>query len=191
MSFWKKITDDILGIDPSGGGIVGSVKNVADDILGIDPSGQGLVGSIRDNPRTAALLGGLGVGSLLYGGLGGLGSAVRGGLGSLGSALGGGLGALGGLGSSALGAVGGLSGLGGLLGNVAPLVAAYGLTQTPQQQIPPQGFYNMPGMGGGLLGDGAPIGQSAFNYARSIAGGMPFEQVVQPGREFSLESPMG
>tara|TARA_S200002703_G_scaffold35013_1_gene30226 strand:- start:1091 stop:2125 length:1035 start_codon:yes stop_codon:yes gene_type:complete len=178
-----KFADDVLGIDPGGGGIVGSVKNVADDVLGIDPSGEGLVGSIRDNPRTAAVLG-----SLL---IPGVGSAITSGLGAAGSALGSGLSALGGLGSSALGAVGGLSGLGGLLGNVAPLVAAYGLTQTPQQQIPPQGFYNMPGMGGGLLGGGAPIGQSAFDYARSIAGGMPFEQVVQPGRDFSLESPMG
>ncbi len=180
----KSFADDVLGIDPGGGGIVGSVKNIADDVLGIDPSGQGLVGSIRDNPRTAALLGGLGVGSLLYGGLGGLGSAVSGGLGSLGSSIGG-------LGSSALGALGGLSGLGGLLGKVAPYAVGYGLGRQQGPQIPPEGFYNMPGMGGGLLGGGAPIGQSAFDYARSIAGGMPFEQVVQPGREFSLESPMG
>lgn len=159
-------------------------SKVFDDILGIDPSGQGLVGSIRDNPRTAALLGGLGAGSLLYGGLGGLGSAIGGGLSSAGSALGG-------LGSSALGAVGGLSGLGGLLGKVAPYAVGYGLGRQQGPQIPPEGFYNMPGMGGGLLGGGAPIGQSAFDYARSIAGGMPFEQVVQPGMEFSLESPMG
>ena len=180
----KSFADDVLGIDPGGGGIVGSVKNIADDVLGIDPSGQGLVGSIRDNPRTAALLGGLGVGSLLYGGLGGLGSAVSGGLGSLGSSIGG-------LGSSALGALGGLSGLGGLLGKVAPYAVGYGLGRQQGPQIPPEGFYNMPGMGGGLLGGGAPIGQSAFDYARSIAGGMPFEQVVQPGMEFSLEQPMG
>src|SRR6056300_940336 len=163
----KSFADDVLGIDPGGGGIVGSVKNIADDVLGIDPSGQGLVGSIRDNPRTAALLGTLGIGSLLYGGLGGLGSAVTGGLKSAGSALGG-------------------LGLGGLLGGVAPYAIGAGLGRSgllgggarePQPQLQDFG--------------GAPIGQSAFDYARSIAGGMPFEQVVQPGREFSLESPMG
>src|SRR6056300_1355103 len=163
----KSFADDVLGIDPGGGGIVGSVKNIADDVLGIDPSGQGLVGSIRDNPRTAALLGTLGIGSLLYGGLGGLGSAVTGGLRSAGSALGG-------------------LGLGGLLGGVAPYAIGAGLGRSgllgggarePQPQLQDFG--------------GAPIGQSAFDYARSIAGGMPFEQVVQPGREFSLESPMG
>ena len=167
---------------------------IFDDILGIDPSGKGLVGSIKDNPKTAALLGSLfipGVGSAITGGLGAAGSAIGSGLGTIGSALGSGLGALGGLGSSALGAVGGLSGLGGLLGSVAPFVTGYGVGQQQGPQIPPQGFYNMPSMGGGLLGGGAPIGQSAFDYARSIAGGMPFEQVVQPGREFSLESPMG
>src|SRR5210317_2107082 len=167
---------------------------IFDDILGIDPSGKGLVGSIKDNPKTAALLGSLfipGVGSAITGGLGAAGSAIGSGLGTIGSALGSGLGALGGLGSSALGAVGGLSGLGGLLGSVAPFVTGYGVGQHQGPQIPPQGFYNMPSMGGGLLGGGAPIGQSAFDYARSIAGGMPFEQVVQPGREFSLEQPMG
>src|SRR5210317_1926067 len=167
---------------------------IFDDILGIDPSGKGLVGSIKDNPKTAALLGSLfipGVGSAITGGLGAAGSAIGSGLGTIGSALGSGLGALGGLGSSALGAVGGLSGLGGLLGSVAPFVTGYGVGQQQGPQIPPQGFYNMPSMDGGLLGGGAPIGQSAFDYARSIAGGMPFEQVVQPGREFSLESPMG
>ena len=54
-------------------------SKVFDDILGIDPSGQGLVGSIRDNPRTAAVLGGLlipGVGSALTSGLGAAGSAI-------------------------------------------------------------------------------------------------------------------
>ena len=141
MSFAKKlgskVFDDILGIDPSGGGIVGSVKNIADDVLGIDPSGQGLLGSIRNNPRT----------------------------------------------------------FGFMLGGIPGLLAGEGYKQyrkAEQQQgretDPYAGFYNIPGMG---AGGGAPIGQSAFNYARSIAGGMPFEQVVQPGREFSLESPMG
>jgi len=166
----KSFADDVLGIDPGGGGIVGSVKNIADDVLGIDPSGQGLVGSIRDNPRTAALLGTLGIGSLLYGGLGGLGSAVTGGLRSAGSALGG-------------------LGLGGLLGGVAPYAIGAGLGRSgllgggerePQPQLPPLQDFG-----------GAPIGLSGLEYASSIAGGIPFEEIVQPGREFSLAAPMG
>tara|TARA_R100001510_G_C7623426_1_gene183782 strand:+ start:692 stop:1213 length:522 start_codon:yes stop_codon:yes gene_type:complete len=46
-----------------------------------------------------------------------------------------------------------------------------------------------PSMGGGLLG--GPMDTSAFDYARSIAGGMPFSQVVQPGMSFSPTQPMG
>ena len=33
--------------------------------------------------------------------------------------------------------------------------------------------------------------RSGFDYARSIAGGMPFEQVVAPGMSFSPDRPMG
>ena len=98
---------------------------VFDDILGIDPSGKGLVGSIKDNPKTAALLGSLfipGVGSGNYRWFRRSRfchrkrfrnyrfcfrkrfRCIRAGLG----------------GQAALGAVGGLSGLGGLLGGVAP-----------------------------------------------------------------------
>ena len=32
---------------------------------------------------------------------------------------------------------------------------------------------------------------SAIQYAQSIAGGMPFSQVVQPGMSFSPQFPMG
>jgi hypothetical protein len=46
-----------------------------------------------------------------------------------------------------------------------------------------------PSMGGGLLGD--PMDTSAFDYARSIAGGIPFNQIVQPGMSFSSTQPMG
>ena len=53
-------------------------KKITDDVLGLDPSGKGLIGSIKDNPKTAALLGSLlipGVGSALTSGLGAAGSA--------------------------------------------------------------------------------------------------------------------
>ena len=46
-----------------------------------------------------------------------------------------------------------------------------------------------PSMGGGLLG--GAMDTSAFDYARSIAGGMPFSQIVQPGMSFSPTQPMG
>jgi len=36
-----------------------------------------------------------------------------------------------------------------------------------------------------------PTYSSGFNYARTIAGGMPFEDVVAPGMSFSPEDPMG
>jgi len=36
-----------------------------------------------------------------------------------------------------------------------------------------------------------PTYTSGFNYARTIAGGMPFEDVVAPGMSFSPEQPMG
>ena len=39
--------------------------------------------------------------------------------------------------------------------------------------------------------DTDPTYRSGFNYARSIAGGMPFEQVVAPGMSFSPDRPMG
>ena len=78
---------------------------VFDDILGLDPSGKGLIGSIKDNPKTAALIGSLlipGAGSALSGALGSAGTAVGnvgsnilGGLGSIGSAIGSGLGTVG------------------------------------------------------------------------------------------------
>ena len=45
-----------------------------------------------------------------------------------------------------------------------------------------------PSMGGGLLG--GPMDTSAFDYARSIAGGIPFSQIVQPGMSFSPTQPM-
>jgi hypothetical protein len=48
MGFFSKLTDDILGLDPSGGGVYGAARDVlgdrlADDVLGMDPSGKGAI----------------------------------------------------------------------------------------------------------------------------------------------------
>jgi hypothetical protein len=50
MGFFSKLTDDILGLDPSGGGVYGAARDVlgdrlADDVLGMDPSGGGSIGA--------------------------------------------------------------------------------------------------------------------------------------------------
>ena len=46
----SKITDDVLGLDPNGGGIYSTARDVlgdtvADDVLGMDPNGGGAVGA--------------------------------------------------------------------------------------------------------------------------------------------------
>ena len=48
MGFFSKIFDDVLGLDPGGGGIYGVARDVlgdkiADDVLGMDPSGGGAI----------------------------------------------------------------------------------------------------------------------------------------------------
>ncbi len=54
----SKITDDVLGFDPNGGGIYGVANDVlgstiADDILGLDPSGGGIVPVINTGANIA------------------------------------------------------------------------------------------------------------------------------------------
>ena len=85
--------------------------------------------------------------------------------------------------------IGGLSGLGGLnfLGGGLPPV-----------NIP---AINIPAIQGPILGPddfgsytipvSDPTYRSGFDYARSIAGGMPMEQVIAPGVSYSPEMPMG
>jgi len=85
--------------------------------------------------------------------------------------------------------IGGLSGLGGLnfLGGGLPPV-----------NIP---AINIPAIQGPILGPddfgsytipmSDPTYRSGFDYARSIAGGMPMEQVIAPGVSYSPEQPMG
>lgn len=60
----SKITDDILGFDPNGGGIYEVANNllgdtIADDILGLDPNGGGIVPLVNTgaNIATSYLLG--------------------------------------------------------------------------------------------------------------------------------------
>ena len=48
MGFFSKLFDDVLGLDPSGGGVYGAARDVlgstvADDVLGMDPTGRGSV----------------------------------------------------------------------------------------------------------------------------------------------------
>ena len=43
----------------------------------------------------------------------------------------------------------------------------------------------------GLFAGGPIIGSKALEYATAISGGMPFDQIVQPGMEFSTAQPMG
>ena len=48
MGIFGKIFDDVLGLDPNGGGVYGAARDVlgntiADDVLGMDPSGRGAI----------------------------------------------------------------------------------------------------------------------------------------------------
>jgi hypothetical protein len=48
MGFFSKFTDNVLGLDPGGGGVYGAARDVlgdtiADDVLGMDPSGGGAI----------------------------------------------------------------------------------------------------------------------------------------------------
>jgi|13_taG_2_1085334.scaffolds.fasta_scaffold30063_3 hypothetical protein len=74
------------------------------------------------------------------------------------------------------------------------------LQEILRNQIKLDGGTNLAGQGGGgifsLLRNQAkqktdPTYSSGFDYARSIAGGMPMEQVIAPGVSYSPEDPMG
>jgi hypothetical protein len=50
MGIFGKIFDDVLGLDPNGGGVYGAARDVlgdriADDVLGMDPGGGGAIGA--------------------------------------------------------------------------------------------------------------------------------------------------
>lgn len=80
--------------------------------------------------------------------------------------------------------MGGLSGLGGFnfLGGGLPPVNIPAI-QGPVLGPDDFGSYTIP------VSD--PTYRSGFDYARSIAGGMPIEQVIAPGVSYSPEMPMG
>jgi hypothetical protein len=57
--------------------------------------------------------------------------------------------------------------------------------RTTQEQVDPYAY------GSYVIPASDPTYTSGFNYARTIAGGMPFEDVVAPGMSFSPEQPGG
>lgn len=83
--------------------------------------------------------------------------------------------------------IGGLSNLGGFnfLGGGLPPVNIANILQQQGPQLGPNEFgsYSIP------MSD--PTYRSGFDYARSIAGGMPMSQVIAPGVSYSPEQPMG
>lgn len=80
--------------------------------------------------------------------------------------------------------LGGLSGLGGFNFLGIPSGGGGGfVTQEPQLGPDEFGSYSIP------VSD--PTYRSGFDYARSIAGGMPMSQVIAPGVSYSPEQPMG
>ena len=76
---------------------------------------------------------------------------------------------------------GGFNFLGGVIPNIANIV-------TQQQQGPVLGPDDF---GSYTIPFSDPTYRSGFNYARSIAGGMPMSQVIAPGVSYSPEQPMG
>jgi hypothetical protein len=61
----------------------------------------------------------------------------------------------------------------------------FGFLRNQQTQAPTYDY------GSYVIPASDPTYTSGFNYARTIAGGMPFEDVVAPGMSFSPEQPMG
>ena len=112
MGFFSKLFDDVIGLDPSGGGIYGAARDVlgdkvADDILGMDPSGRGAVDAY--NIAIPLAIGYYGAGALGAGG----------GPELLGEAGGYGAGAAGAAGAGAGAGAAGIAGVGSGLGSYA------------------------------------------------------------------------
>ena len=83
--------------------------------------------------------------------------------------------------------IGGLSNLGGFnfLGGGLPPVNIANILQQQGPQLGPDDF------GSYTIPTSDPTYRSGFDYARSIAGGMPMSQVIAPGVSYSPEQPMG
>jgi len=71
------------------------------------------------------------------------------------------------------------------LGKSSGGLMSYLQNQQTQTQADPYAY------GSYVIPASDPTYTSGFNYARTIAGGMPFEDVVAPGMSFSPEQPMG
>jgi len=83
--------------------------------------------------------------------------------------------------------IGGLSNLGGFnfLGGGLPPVNIANILQQQGPQLGPDDF------GSYTIPTSDPTYRSGFDYARSIAGGMPMSQVIAPGVSYSPEQPGG
>ena len=74
MGFFSKLFDNVLGLDPGGGGIYSAARDVlgstvADDVLGMDPTGKGAIGAY--NVAIPLAIGAAGASALGLGGAGG------------------------------------------------------------------------------------------------------------------------
>lgn len=74
MGFFSKLFDNVLGLDPGGGGVYSAARDVlgstvADDVLGMDPTGKGAIGAY--NVAIPLAIGAAGASALGLGGAGG------------------------------------------------------------------------------------------------------------------------
>lgn len=76
MGWFSKILDDVVGLDPNGGGIYGAARDVlgdtiADDVLGMDPNGGGAIKAYNVAlPLVAAYFGANAIDPSLFGSTG-------------------------------------------------------------------------------------------------------------------------
>jgi hypothetical protein len=201
MGFWSKLTDDILGLDPGGGGIYGVARDVlgdkiADDVLGMDPGGGGAIGFYNAAIPLAAgyygyqALGGLdgitgmfgsGSGAAGMGGAqglsagGGAGLASMGGAQGLGSGIGTGLAGMGG--AQGLGA-GAASGIGAGIG----AAGAGGLMSTLGKYATPLALGGNALLGAYSANKAAGVQSDAARYAADL-------QNQQFERQLQLQAP--
>jgi hypothetical protein len=164
MGWFSDFTDNVLGLDPNGGGVYGAARDVlgdtiADDVLGMDPTGGGAIGAYNVALPLAAgyygyqALGGLDGITGMFGS--GSGAAGMGGAQGL-SAGGAGLAGMGGAQGIGSGIGAGLAGMGGAQGLGAGAASGIGA-----------------GIGAGLSGAGAGAAGGFLNtlgqYANPIA----------------------
>lgn len=191
MGWWSDFTDDVLGLDPNGGGIYGVARDVlgdkvADDILGMDPNGGGAIGFYNAAIPLAAgyygyqALGGLdgitgmfnsGSGAAGMGGAQGLstagtGLASMGGAQGLGSGIGTGLASMGGAQGFGAGAASGIgAGLGAGLSGAG---AAGGFLNTLGQYASPIASIGNALVGGYAANKAAGAQSDAARYAADL-----------------------